>query len=156
MNLNEYQRHWDALSPLMKAKMDEFVARMRQLVPASLAVTDAAESTDTDEFRVSADITATPDSTVVIGADFKLMDGDEHGGEGVAVSFALTGYNALVLGGYSPGMYTEDAFTHQTDELIRRVNEFDPNEAAAYVMNEALSNATLRSELSVAGIALPA
>src|ERR1700693_4787535 len=103
MKLDQYKTFWNAVHPPMKLKLQSLVASLRQQLPAALKIGDPRLDEGSDEFKVCADIT-TVDGTVVIVLDFVLRD-DEEDEAGVAISLALTGYNALVLGGYFPNNY---------------------------------------------------
>ncbi len=153
MNLETYQPYWDAVCPPMVSKMKALVENLSARLPRAMKATAPSTETNTDEFRVSANI-VTSDGAVVLGMDFTLLDGDERGGDGLAISLQLTGYNALYMGGYYPHIYTDAAFTFERDELVSRVRDLDVPTMADFIVGECLSEKTLLRELAEAGVAV--
>lgn len=153
MNLETYQPYWDAVQPLMSNKMDLLTTDLRACLPAGLKVTDPVIQTDTDEFKVSADIVA-DNGTVVIAMDFTLLDGDEQGGYGLGIALSLTGHNALLAGGYYPYVYTPEAFTLATDELLYRVQALSLHGMVRHIIDVCLTDEVLLRELAECGVTI--
>ncbi|KVP75437.1 hypothetical protein WJ96_06925 [Burkholderia ubonensis] len=146
MNANEYLKYWNLVEPLMRSKL-ELLKRMLE-GQTEYTLSSIYQHGD-EEFKVSLDLRR--DDIIVLGMDFVLLDADVNGAEeGVGVKLDLIGYGALVLGGYAPFNYTEDAFTTELDEVKRRVEQLDVGELLLYILNEALTNEQLNKELAEA------
>lgn len=153
MNLTTYQPYWDAVQPVMHSKMNLLATELRAYLPTCLKVTDPVIQTDTDEFKVSADIVA-DNGTVVIGMDFTLLDGDEQGCQGLGIALSLTGHNALVAGGYFPYAYTPEAYSFDTDELLNRVQELSLHSMVRHIIDVCLTDEVLLRELAESGVTI--
>jgi len=76
------------------------------------------------------------------------MDAADAGEEdGCAVMCGFNGHAGLILGGYAPARYSNDCYTTDVDVLSTRVDEFDIEEAAQFIVNEALQDETLLKEV---------
>jgi len=147
MNVIEYREIWNAVHPLMLTKMQNITDILRPQLPLNLHVTTPSVEECCDEFKVAADIKS--GDITVIALDFTLMDSDEADGVGIALN--LTGYNALVLGGYAPYSYTKDVWTKDIEEVIARVNNLGAEGMVSYILDR-LTNKTLTSELYEVGV----
>lgn len=146
MDNAQYLPYWNHAEPLMRAKLALLVEKL--LGQTEYRLSEIYEGGD-EEFRLALDIQR--DDVTVLGIEFKLLDGDVHGGEtGVGVKLDLCGYGGLVLGGYAPYNYTDDAFTTDLDEMASRINELDVGELAFHILNETLTDTRLLQELEAA------
>lgn len=153
MNLETYQPYWDAVHPPMVSKMETMIGDLSARLPGTLKATAPSIETNTDEFRVSADIVAS-NGTVVLGMDFTLLDGDEQGCHGLGISLSLTGHNALQAGGYYPYAYTPEAYTLSTAELLMRVQELSLHSMVRHIIDVCLTDEVLLRELAESGVTI--
>lgn len=156
MELKEYQRFWDHASPRMKDRLDAIkLCLLEHWLPRTpeLALSDITEGGD-EEFRLTLDLRR--GDTVVLVMDFVLTDSCVHEGsagildQGVGIKLEIIGYNALALGGYAPFNYTQNAFTSDIEELVRRIESLDTDDFCTYLMTQAWTNPTLQKELATA------
>ena len=72
---------------------------------------------------MSATITIKRNGSIRVEGDFVLLDAEENGADndGVGVMLTITGYNALVMGGYKPYAYSADCYTDDAQEAAHRV-----------------------------------
>ncbi|MBC8741895.1 hypothetical protein F6X40_35695 [Paraburkholderia sp. UCT31] len=152
MDLAGYNVFWNEAQPAMTAKLETLSALLRE--STSLNVSKAYEAGD-EEFRMVVDLTDSRGVTV-LSIEFTLGDSDvrdsstSDGEAGVSVSMSLTGFGALVLGGYYPFNYSDEAFTSDVSEMLSRIEALDCAETARYIVDEALQNKALNRELEAA------
>ena len=146
MDNAQYQPYWNHAEPLMRAKLALLMEKL--LGQTEYSLSEIYEGGD-EEFRLSLDVRR--GDVTVLAIEFVLLDGDVNGGEeGVGVKLDLSGYGGLVLGGYAPYNYTENAFTTDLVEMADRINELDVGELAFHILNETLSDSRLLKELETA------
>jgi len=149
-----YQEFWDDLKPVILAKMTALAAALKHVVPytvSGLYISGPGEEFGADQFRISVDLKNAQDITVLC-ADFELSDGADAGEVGFAVSCNITGYNALVLGGFMPENFQCNFYTSDKEELDSRVDEFNVDEFTLFIVNDALTNETLLKEVAEASV----
>lgn len=149
----EHQRYleiWNAVCPIMAERMNALVEALREQLPDGFTISRPQAHTDSDEYKVTADIQT--NGLVAVGMDFLLRDADMHEGEdGVGIALSLTGYGGLVLGGYFPNNYQPDVWTEDLDEAIRRVEGVSIDALVEHIINGALKNPALLKDLAKAG-----
>jgi hypothetical protein len=146
MDITQYQPYWNHAEPLMRAKLALLIEKL--LGHTEYTLSEIYEGGD-EEFRLSLDLNR--GDVTVLSIEFKLLDGDVNGGEtGVGVKLDLSGYGGLVLGGYAPFNYTEDAFTTDLAEVTERIEALDVGELAFHILNETLNDSRLLKELEAA------
>ncbi|WP_126223380.1 hypothetical protein [Burkholderia ambifaria] len=144
MDWKEYEPYWNRVEPLMNAKLEALKQQLEG--KTQYTVSEIFKGGD-EEFRLSLDLRRGDDT--VLGMDFILLDADANGAEeGVGIKLDLIGYGGLMLGGYAPYNYTDNAFTTDLDEVAVRVEQLDVGELATYILNDALTNETLLRELA--------
>jgi len=148
---DQYAKLWAALKPAILEHMTALASCLTGQVPYAVSgphISGPDEEFGSDEYRVTVDLKTEHDITV-LSAEFQLRDGDDEGVQGFAVACELTGYNALVLGGFKPEAFSDDFFTLDQAVLERRVAEFDVYEFALATEN-ALLDETLQKEVAEA------
>lgn len=97
---NDYLAFWDFAKPLMSAKLEAI--RDGLVGKTDLRIGEVTAGGD-EENRLSVDLLRA-DDLCVLSLDFTLHDAAVNGGEPgeAGISLSITGYAALVLGGYPP------------------------------------------------------
>ncbi|CAB5514695.1 hypothetical protein ACOTHJ_13460 [Achromobacter xylosoxidans] len=149
----EHQRYleiWNAVCPIMAERMNALVEALQKQLPDGFTISRPQAHTDSDEYKVTADIQT--NGLVAVGMDFLLRDADMHEGEeGVGIALSLTGNGGLVLGGYFPNNYQPDVWTEDVDEAIRRVEGVSIDALVEHIIHGALKNPALLKDLAKAG-----
>lgn len=146
MDTIQYQPYWNHAAPLMRAKLALLIEKL--LGQTEYTLSEIYEGGD-EEFKLCLDMNR--GDVTVLSIEFVLLDADVNGGdEGVGVKLDLSGYGGLVLGGYAPYNYTENAFTSDMDEIAERINQLDVGELAFHILNDTLNDTRLLKELEPA------
>lgn len=146
MNAKQYQPFWNHAEPLMRAKLALLIEKL--LGQTEYRLSEIYEGGD-EESKLCVDLQR--GDVTVLSIEFVLLDGDVNGGEsGVGVKLDLSGYGGLVLGGYAPYNYTENAFTTDMVEMADRINQLDVGDLAFHILNDTLSDTRLLNELEAA------
>jgi hypothetical protein len=146
MNAKQYLPFWNHAEPLMRAKLALLIEKL--LGQTEYRLSEIYEGGD-EESKLCVDLQR--GDVTVLSIEFVLLDGDVNGGEsGVGVKLDLSGYGGLVLGGYAPYNYTENAFTTDMVEMADRINQLDVGELAFHILNDTLSDTRLLNELEAA------
>lgn len=146
MDSTKYLPFWNHAAPLMRAKLALLIEKL--LGQTEYTLSEIYEAGD-EEFKLCLDLQRGDIS--VLSIEFVLLDADVNGGEdGVGVKLDLSGYGALVLGGYAPYNYTPDAFTSDMAEVADRINQLDVGELAFHILNDTLHDKRLLQELEAA------
>ena len=146
MDSTKYLPFWNHAAPLMRAKLALLIEKL--LGQTEYTLSEIYEGGD-EEFKLCLDLQR--GDITVLSIEFVLLDADVNGGEdGVGVKLDLSGYGALVLGGYAPYNYTPNAFTSDMDEVADRINQLDVGELAFHILNDTLNDTRLLKELEPA------
>ena len=145
---DKYTEVWSQVQPLMRAKLTQIRSGLAERVPNRLG--EIYEGGD-EETRLSLDVFS--DSLCIISLDFTLHDATVNGDEsnGFSISFFVTGYSALALGGYMPKAYTAEAYTVDVSQIVDRIEALDTEAFVRHVCAEALIHEGLLRELAQAG-----
>jgi hypothetical protein len=141
----DYLMFWNHAKPLMAAKLEAIRAGL--VGRTDLRIGDVTAGGD-EEYRLSVDLLRA-DDLCVLSLDFTLLDAAVNGGESgeAGISLSITGYAALVLGGYTPFAYSREAFTPDVDEIAERIQRLDVAELVRYITEQALHNSALQRAL---------
>lgn len=125
MDLETYQQGWEKASPLMRQKLDAIEALL--VINGFLTETDKAGD---EEWRL--DCAVRYGSTLRGGIEFTLHE-DDDGSANFGIGCRLFGPDAKVHGGWTPFAYTGQAFA-PIDEIIQRIESFDPEAFVAFAL----------------------
>ena len=150
MDNQTYDKYWHVAKPLMQQALTSIRDLLtRELPEGRYSVGEIYEAGDIER-QLNVDV-FTQKGLCGLSFEFVLTDGEENGAdEGVGVLLRLVGYNALALGQYAPGAYTEGAFTLDEGEVTQRIEALDVSEAASHALTELRTNETLRREIASA------
>ncbi len=143
---HNYLAFWDGARPLMAAKLESIRIGLAGKTDHRIGEVTAGGD---EEYRLSVDLFRT-DGLCVLNLDFTLLDAAVNGGEPgeVGISLSITGYESLVLGGYTPFVYSREMFTADVDEIAERIRQLDAGACVQYIVDQALQNSALQRALS--------
>jgi hypothetical protein len=150
MDLKTYEKYWKKIQPTMLKKMIEIQSHMNSgLEKSGFAFGEIFQGGD-EEWSISSVVADANDNVKAI-LQITLYDSEVNGGTpkgSVGINIAFEGFNATTLVRWCPYNYTEDAFTKEVAEVIRRIELLHALDFANGALDEFNTNELLNKEFA--------
>jgi len=148
MNANKYNQFWEKIYPALLSKMTQIRLLMKNgVLDSGFKFGNVFVSGDA-EYRLNWVIKDYSGNVKAI-LYAELYDSDENGvfpKNAVSINIELEGFNATSLVRYCPYNYSENAFSKDAAEIIRRIEELDASEFAKAALDQFNNDELLNKE----------
>lgn len=128
MNNTQYQPFFDKFTPLAKQNLEQLAALMARRFDWKLTPIEPVDHDVERGFGFAVE------GEPMLFVELLLKDGDEHGYEGVGLMLSCSDRPAGSV--WAPGNNTEDVGTLESEELERRLADFDCSTIAESIQQE--------------------